>query len=74
MQPLKWKVMAWSLASLVAVTFVLRVVYGVLVPRTPHMVCNHFPPPGDGRADRGSGLGRCRGGSGAGGAVLRRRG
>ena len=38
MQPLNWKVMTWSLGVFGAVTFVLCVVYGLLVPRAFHMV------------------------------------
>ncbi|MBI3629038.1 MAG: hypothetical protein HY217_05565 [Candidatus Rokubacteria bacterium] len=37
MQPLNWKVMTWSLGLFGAVTFVLCVVYGLLVPAALHM-------------------------------------
>ena len=38
MHPLSVKVMTWSLGAFGAVTFVLCVVYGLLVPRALHMV------------------------------------
>jgi hypothetical protein len=38
MRPLNWKVLTWSLGLFSAVTFVLCVVYGLLVPKTFHMV------------------------------------
>lgn len=38
MHPLNWKVMTWSLALFGAVTYVLCVVYGLLVPKAFHMV------------------------------------
>lgn len=37
MQPLNWKVMTCSLGLLGAITFVLCVVYGLLVPEAFHM-------------------------------------
>jgi 2TM family of unknown function (DUF5676) len=36
--PLSWKVMAWSLGLFAAVSFVLCVLYGLVVPKTLHMV------------------------------------
>lgn len=38
MQPLNWKVVTWSLGVFGAVTFVVCVVYGLLVPQAFHMV------------------------------------
>ena len=38
MHPLNWKVMTWSLGLFTAVSYVLCVVYGFVVPRTLHMV------------------------------------
>ena len=38
MQPLNWKVMTWALGLFGAVTYVLCVVYGLLVPKAFHMV------------------------------------
>lgn len=38
MHPLSWKVMAWSLGLFAAVSFVLCVLYGLVVPKTLHMV------------------------------------
>lgn len=38
MHPLNWKVMTWALGLFGAVTFVACVVYGLLVPKTFHMV------------------------------------
>lgn len=38
MRPLSWKVMTWSLGSFAAVTFVVCVLYGLLVPKSLHMV------------------------------------
>lgn len=38
MHPLNWKVMTWSLGLFSAVSFVLCVLYGLVVPRTLHMV------------------------------------
>ncbi len=37
MQPLSWKVVTWSLGLFGAVTFVVCVVYGFLVPKAFHM-------------------------------------
>ena len=38
MHPLNWKVVTWALGLFGAVTFVLCVVYGLLVPKAFHMV------------------------------------
>ncbi len=38
MHPLNWKVMTWALGLFGAVTFVVCVVYGLLVPKVFHMV------------------------------------
>lgn len=38
MHPLNWKVMTWSLGVFAAITFVVCVVYGLLVPKAFHMV------------------------------------
>ncbi len=38
MHPLNWKVMTWSLGLFCAVSFVLCVLYGFVVPKTLHMV------------------------------------
>ena len=38
MQPLNWKVVTWSLGLFGAVTFLVCVVYGFLVPKAFHMV------------------------------------
>jgi hypothetical protein len=38
MHPLNWKVMTWALGFFGAVTFVLCVLYGLLVPKAFHMV------------------------------------
>ena len=38
MHPLSWKVMTWSLGLFSAVSFVLCVLYGLVVPKTLHMV------------------------------------
>ncbi|MBI2081257.1 MAG: hypothetical protein HYY54_07655 [candidate division NC10 bacterium] len=38
MHPLNWKVMAWALGLFGAVTFVVCVGYGFLVPKAFHMV------------------------------------
>lgn len=38
MRPLDWKALTWSLGTFGAITFTLCVVYGLLVPRTFHMV------------------------------------
>jgi hypothetical protein len=38
MHPLSWKVMTWSLGLFCAVSFVLCVLYGFVVPKTLHMV------------------------------------
>jgi hypothetical protein len=38
MHPLSWKVMTWSLGLFCGVSFVLCVVYGLVVPKTLHMV------------------------------------
>lgn len=38
MHPLDWKVMTWALGLFGAVTFVVCVVYGLLVPKAFHMV------------------------------------
>jgi len=37
MPPLNWKVMTWSLGLFTALTFVLCVVYGLVMPGAPHM-------------------------------------
>jgi hypothetical protein len=37
MPPLNWKVMTWSLGLFAAVTFVLCVVYGLVMPRALHL-------------------------------------
>ena len=37
MSPLNWKVMTWSLALFAAVTFVVCVVYGLVMPKALHM-------------------------------------
>ena len=37
MQPLNWKVVTWSLGLFGAISFVLCVVYGLLVPKAFHM-------------------------------------
>ena len=38
MKPLSWKIMTWSLGIFCAVSFVLCVLYGLVVPKTLHMV------------------------------------
>ena len=38
MHPLNWKVMTWSLGLFAAVTFVVCVLYGLVVPKAFHMV------------------------------------
>lgn len=38
MHPLNWKVMTWSLGLFSAASFVLCVLYGLVVPKTWHMV------------------------------------
>ena len=38
MHPLNWKVMTWSLGLFAAVTFVVCVLYGLIVPKAFHMV------------------------------------
>jgi hypothetical protein len=38
MHPLNWKVMTWSLGLFCAVSFVLCVLDGLVVPKTWHMV------------------------------------
>jgi len=38
MHPLNWKAVTWALGLSSAVTFVVCVVYGLLVPQTLHMV------------------------------------
>ena len=38
MHPLNWKVMTWALGCFAAVTFTVCVLYGLLVPKTFHMV------------------------------------
>ena len=38
MHPLNWKVMTWALGLFGAVTFVVCVVYGLLVPKAFHAV------------------------------------
>jgi hypothetical protein len=38
MQRLNWKVVTWALGLFGAVTFVLCVLYGLVVPKTAHMV------------------------------------
>ena len=38
MSPLNWKVMTWSLGLFGAVSFVLCVIYGLIVPRALHSV------------------------------------
>lgn len=38
MQPLNWKVVTWALGLFGAVTFVVCVVFGLLVPKALHMV------------------------------------
>ena len=38
MYPLNWKVVTWALALFGAVTFVVCVLYGLVVPRAFHMV------------------------------------
>jgi 2TM family of unknown function (DUF5676) len=38
MQLLNWKVVTWALGLFSAVTFVLCVLYGLVVPKTLHMV------------------------------------
>jgi hypothetical protein len=38
MHPLSWKVMTWSLGLFAVVSFVLCVLYGLVVPETLHMV------------------------------------
>ena len=38
MRPLAWKAVTWSLGTFGAITFTLCVVYGLLVPKTLHMV------------------------------------
>ena len=38
MHPLNWRAVTWALGLFAAVTFVVCVVYGLLVPRTLHMV------------------------------------
>ena len=38
MHPLNWKVMMWALGLFGAVTFVVCVAYGLLVPKAFHMV------------------------------------
>lgn len=38
MQRLNWKVVTWALGLFGAVTFVLCVLYGLVVPKTLHMV------------------------------------
>ncbi len=37
MHTLNWKVMTWSLGSFAAVTYLVCVVYGLIVPETLHM-------------------------------------
>lgn len=37
MQRLNWKVVTWALGLFAAVTFVLCVLYGLVVPKTLHM-------------------------------------
>lgn len=37
MPPLNWKIMTWSLGLFAALTFVLCVVYGLIVPKAFHM-------------------------------------
>jgi len=37
MSPLNWKVMTWSLGLFAAVTFVVCVVYGLVMPKALHM-------------------------------------
>lgn len=37
MSPLNWKVMTWSLALFAAVTFVVCVAYGLVMPKALHM-------------------------------------
>jgi hypothetical protein len=38
MSPLNWKVMTWSLGLVGAVSFVLCVIYGLIVPKALHSV------------------------------------
>jgi hypothetical protein len=38
MSPLNWKVMTWSLGLFGAVSFVLCVIYGLIVPKALHSV------------------------------------
>ena len=38
MSPLNWKVVTWSLALFGAVSFVLCVIYGLIVPKALHSV------------------------------------
>lgn len=38
MRPLNWKVLTWTLGLFGAVTFVVCVLYGLLVPKAFHMV------------------------------------
>ena len=38
MHPLNWKVMTWSLGLFCAVSFLLCALYGLVVPKTLHMV------------------------------------
>ena len=37
MAPLNWKVMTWSLGLFAAVTFIVCVVYGLVMPKALHM-------------------------------------
>jgi uncharacterized membrane-anchored protein len=38
MRPLDWRAVTWSLATFGAISFTLCVVYGLVVPKTLHMV------------------------------------
>ena len=38
MRPLDWRAMTWSLATFGAISFTLCVVYGLVAPKTLHMV------------------------------------